>query len=86
MPKTKVVLDANVLISGILFCGNQRQILEFVIQGKIDAYISPAIFTEFKEVLIRLKLCVTHSDGVFKLQQKNSRADNLYRLVCFQGG
>ena len=59
MPKTKVVLDTNVLISGILFGGNPRQILELVIQGKIDAYISPAIFTEFREVLIRPKFGLT---------------------------
>ena len=60
MPNTKVVLDTNVLISGILFGGNPRQILELVIQGKIDAYISPAILTEFKEVLIRPKFGLTH--------------------------
>ena len=60
MPKTKVVLDTNVLISDILFGGNARQILELVIQGKIDAYISPAIFTEFREVLIRSKFGLSH--------------------------
>ena len=60
MPKTKVVLDTSVLISGILFGGNARQILELVIQGKIDAYISPAIFTEFREVLIRSKFGLSH--------------------------
>ena len=60
MPKTKVVLDTNVLISGILFGGNPRQIFELVIQGKIDAYISPAIFTEFREVLVRPKFGITH--------------------------
>ena len=59
MPKTKVVLDTNVLISGILFGGNPRQVLELVIQGKIDAYISPSIFTEFREVLIRPKFGLT---------------------------
>ena len=57
--ETKVVLDTNVLISGILFGGNPRQILELVIQGKIDAYISTAIFTEFKEVLLRPKFGLT---------------------------
>ena len=62
MPKTKVVLDTNVLISGILFGGNPRQILELVIQGKIDAYISTAIFTEFKEVLLRPKFGLTHKE------------------------
>ena len=60
MPRTKVVLDTNVLISGILFGGNPRQIFELVIQGKIDAYISPAIFSEFREVLIRPKFSLTH--------------------------
>jgi putative PIN family toxin of toxin-antitoxin system len=62
MPKTKVVLDTNVLISGILFGGNPRQILELVIKDKIAAYISPAIFTEFKEVLIRPKFGLPHEE------------------------
>ena len=62
MPKTKVVLDTNVLISGILFGGNPRQILELVIQGRINAYISPAILTEFREVLIRPKFGLTHEE------------------------
>ena len=60
MSKTKVVLDTNVLISGILFGGNPRQILELVIKDKIAAYISPAILTEFKEVLIRPKFGLPH--------------------------
>jgi putative PIN family toxin of toxin-antitoxin system len=59
MPEAKVVLDTNVLISGLLFGGNPRKILELVIQGKIDAYISPAIFTEFREVLLRPKFGLT---------------------------
>lgn len=62
MPKTKVVLDTNVLISGILFGGNPRQILELVIQGRINAYISPAMLTEFREVLIRPKFGLTHEE------------------------
>jgi putative PIN family toxin of toxin-antitoxin system len=56
----KVVLDTNVLISGILFGGNPRKILELAIQRKIDAYISPPIFTEFKEVLLRPKFGLTN--------------------------
>lgn len=62
MPKTKVVLDTNVLISGILFGGKPRQILDLVIQGKIDAYISPPILTEFREVLIRPKFGLTDEE------------------------
>jgi putative PIN family toxin of toxin-antitoxin system len=62
MPKTKVVLDTNVLISGILFGGKPRQILELVIQGRINAYISPAILTDFREILIRPKFGLTHEE------------------------
>ncbi len=62
MPTTKIVLDTNVLISSILFGGKPRQILQLVIQGKISAFLSPAIFTEFKEVLDRPKFGLTHEE------------------------
>ncbi len=62
MPIPKVVLDTNVLISSILFGGKPRQILQLVIQGKINAFLSPAIFTEFKEVLARPKFGLTHEE------------------------
>jgi len=51
----RIVLDTNILISGILFGGKPRQILESVIQGKINAYLSYDIFTEFRDVLARPK-------------------------------
>ena len=76
MPKTKVVLDTNVLISGILFGGNPRQILELVIQGKIDAYISPAIFTEYREILIRPKFGLSH-------EKRFSIAKEIEDIFCF---
>ncbi len=76
MPKTRVVLDTNVLISGILFGGNPRQILELVIKDKIAAYISPAIFIEFKEVLIRPKFGLPH-DKCFLI------AREIEDLFCF---
>jgi|LGVF01.2.fsa_nt_gb putative PIN family toxin of toxin-antitoxin system len=76
MPKTKVVLDTSVLISGILFGGNPRQILELVIQGKIDAYISPAIFTEYREILIRPKFGLSH-------EKRFSIAKEIEDIFCF---
>jgi len=58
----KVVLDTNVIISAILFGGKPRQILKQIIQGKINAFISPAMLTEFKEVLVRPKFCLTNEE------------------------
>ena len=51
----KVVLDSNIFISGIIFGGNPRKIIELVIEGKIQLFISPDILREIKEVLERDK-------------------------------
>ena len=50
-----IVLDTNVYISGILFGGNSKNILNKIIEGKITLYISEEIFSEIKDVLSRKK-------------------------------
>jgi len=49
----KIVLDTNILISAILFGGNPRKILSLIIDNKIQAFISPFIIFELKEVLLK---------------------------------
>ncbi len=51
----KVVLDTNVFISGIVFGGYSREILEAIIEGKIILFISENIINEVKDVLQRKK-------------------------------
>ena len=51
----RVVLDTNVMISAVLFGGKPRDILRLVIQGQIDAFTSPALDREFRDVLTRPK-------------------------------
>jgi putative toxin-antitoxin system toxin component, PIN family len=51
----KVVLDTNIFISGIMFGGNPRKIIELIIEGKIQLCISSEILLEIKEVLERDK-------------------------------
>lgn len=53
--RMRIVLDTNVYISGILFGGNSRAILELIIEGKLDLFISEAIIKEINDVLLRLK-------------------------------
>ncbi len=48
-----VVLDTNIIISAILFGGKPKIILQLVIDRKIQAFISPYILFEIKEVLYR---------------------------------
>lgn len=51
----KAVLDSNIFISGILFGGNPRKIIDLVIEGKIRLCISSDVLKEIKEVLERDK-------------------------------
>ncbi|MEA1965515.1 MAG: putative toxin-antitoxin system toxin component, PIN family [Candidatus Aerophobetes bacterium] len=49
--KPKVVLDTNVIISGLNFRGRPREILDLIRGEQIELYISPFILEEVKGVL-----------------------------------
>ena len=51
MTKIKVVLDTNVYLSGIIFGGNSRHILDLIIQKKILGFTSPSILLEISQKL-----------------------------------
>ncbi len=51
----RIVCDTNVLVSGVLFNGPPRRILERVALGKIENAVSLDILAEAKDVLIRPK-------------------------------
>jgi putative PIN family toxin of toxin-antitoxin system len=52
----KVVLDTNVLISGVFFAGLPSRILEAWRDGRMDLVVSPAILEEYRRVGERLAL------------------------------
>ncbi len=47
----KIVVDTNVIISGIFFGGNPRKIIEAVADGNINAYATPEIVEEYMEII-----------------------------------
>jgi putative PIN family toxin of toxin-antitoxin system len=49
----RVLLDTNVLISGILFRGAPRTLLERAIRGELDLVTSPTLLDELEGVLVR---------------------------------
>ena len=49
----KVVLDTNVIVSGLNFPGNERQILDLARGSGYDLYLSPFILAEVAGVLVR---------------------------------
>ena len=50
----KVVLDTNVVISGIFFSGPPREILHSWSRGKIQLLLTPEIFEEYQRVAAEL--------------------------------
>ena len=42
----KIVIDTNVLISGVFFGGAPRRVLDAVIDSKVSAFASPEIVEE----------------------------------------
>ncbi len=61
---TRIVIDTNILVSAILTPkGNPAKILKYVLEGKLNLIISPAILEETQRVLLYPRLV--------KLMQKN---------------
>lgn len=53
MARLKVVVDTNVLVSAWLFGGKPRIVLELVLNGQIEGAISPQLFSELSDVLLK---------------------------------
>jgi len=51
----RIVCDTNVIVSGMLFGGHSRTILTAIAQGRVEAFTSPALLHELREVLQRRK-------------------------------
>jgi putative PIN family toxin of toxin-antitoxin system len=51
----RLVLDVNVWISGLLWQGVPRQIIELARSGAVTVFVSEPILSELEEVLVRSK-------------------------------
>ena len=49
----RVVLDTNVIVSGLNFPGNERLVLELALRGRFEVCLSPFILEEVAGVLVR---------------------------------
>ena len=56
----KIVLDSNVLISGVVFGGVPRKILEYWIEGEFDILLSDSVFEEYDHVIRRKKFQIDY--------------------------
>jgi putative PIN family toxin of toxin-antitoxin system len=51
----RVVADTNIVISGLLWRGNHRRILDAARAGEIQLFTTPVLLTELEDVLSREK-------------------------------
>lgn len=58
----KIVIDTNVVISGVFFGGKPRMILEAAADKKISACASPEILSEYYEIIDEM---ITRGQGHF---------------------
>jgi len=58
----RVVVDTNILISGLLWDGNESEILKLCKTGEITLIISPDIIIELESVLSRKKFGLTKTE------------------------
>ena len=81
----RIVLDTNVLISALMFGGNPRTILEKVIRGDIELYLSEAIISELGEVLKRPKFGLPLSIVNQIISELSAISESVSRIYSFWG-
>ena len=71
---TRIVPDTNIVVSGLLWRGNPRRILDVARDGIIELFTSPTLLEELEDVLSREKFArrlaaanVTVQDARFRL-------------------
>jgi len=75
MKRQRIVLDTNVLISAVLFGGPPRDVLELVISGAVDCFLSLPILDETREVLRRPKFGFSPEQSFLLLEELHAVCD-----------
>ncbi|MFZ2653961.1 MAG: putative toxin-antitoxin system toxin component, PIN family [Victivallales bacterium] len=72
MKRLRIVLDTNVTISGILFGGIPRSILDMLISKRHDFFLSMPIIEEIREVLNRPKFGFDNGNALLVVEELHS--------------
>lgn len=73
----KIVIDTNVVISAVFFGGTPQKILEAVKSGKILAYATPEILTEYKEIIQEM---IDRKQGNFSADKFSLFTDKIHMI------
>ena len=55
MRPCRIVLDSNIIVSAFLFGGVPRRVMDLILEGKVECFVSVAILDEVRDVLQRPK-------------------------------
>ena len=81
-----IVIDTNVMISGVFFGGAPRKVLEAVIDRQVKACASTEIIEEYEEIVQEM---IDRKQGKIKKDQERytlaSDCDIRYYQSCFKG-
>lgn len=69
MTTPRVVLDSNVIISGVLFGGHPGRLLEQALDGTIECFVSLAILDEIRQVLQRPKFALSSDQALTLIEE-----------------
>ena len=73
----RVVLDSNVIISGVLFGGTPARVVEHALQGRIECFTSLPILDEVRGVLQRPKFGFSPAQALLLIEELH----NLFVVV-----
>ncbi|MDD5484103.1 MAG: putative toxin-antitoxin system toxin component, PIN family [Kiritimatiellae bacterium] len=77
MTAPRIVLDSNVIISAFLFGGHPARIVEHVLDGSLQCFVSLAILDEIRDVLQRPKFGLSSEQALAFIEELH----NLCRAV-----
>jgi hypothetical protein len=84
---TRIVIDTNILVSAILTPkGNPAKILKFILEGKLNLIISPAILEETRRVLRYPRLVKLLKKNKITLNEVYGFLDKLSRIAVITPG
>lgn len=69
MTPPRIVLDSNVIISGVLFGGHPGRLLEHALDGSVQCFLSLPILDEIREVLQRPKFGLSSDQALTLIEE-----------------
>ena len=80
---SSVILDTNILVSALIYGGKPEQIYNLILDKELTAIISPILFSELTEILIKkLKFDLERIEQLEKITKHNFTMVNPGKIIA----